>query len=212
MAVPADQSVRARRVITRSPTRTVGRFPSLKCGRTIHWESQLERDFVLRLEFDEHVVSYREQPETIKVPWQGRTRRYTPDFLAVTAAFRVFYEVKPKAKLEDAELTDFLAQVERIYNGRGHQFTVVTETDIRQAPVLDNISVLLRYRRHPVDLAVERRVEAALRFGARPISELMTELSMGAAEIYALLARRRLTADLDQKLGLQASVTWSGGR
>lgn len=212
MAVPADQSVRARRVITRSPTRTVGRFPSLKCGRTIHWESQLERDFVLRLEFDEHVVSYKEQPETIEVPWQGRNRRYTPDFLAVTNAFRVFYEVKPKAKLEDAELTGFLALVERIYNGRGHRFTVVTETDIRQAPVLDNISLLLRYRRHPVDLAVERRVEAALRFGAQPISDLMAELSMGAAEIYALLARRRLTADLDQKLDLRASVTWSGGR
>ena len=70
MVAPADQSVRARRVITRSPTRTVGRFPSLKCGRTIHWESQLERDFVLRLEFDEGVVSYREQPETIEVSWQ----------------------------------------------------------------------------------------------------------------------------------------------
>ena len=48
---------RARRVITRSPTRTVGRFPSLKGNCMIHWESQLERDFVYLLEFDRAVLA-----------------------------------------------------------------------------------------------------------------------------------------------------------
>jgi len=49
---------------------------------TSAFESSLERDFLLLLDFDPEVVLYEEQPVTINYhDDQGRRRRYTPDVL-----------------------------------------------------------------------------------------------------------------------------------
>ena len=67
------QHFRARRVITRGPTRVVGKFPSVKSGRSHHWESQLERDRMHQLELDPTVIEFREQPETLTLEVDGLT-------------------------------------------------------------------------------------------------------------------------------------------
>lgn len=52
----------SRKVVTRRGRRIRGYFPSHKCGQMIAWESLLERDAILLLEFSQGVVSYRHQP------------------------------------------------------------------------------------------------------------------------------------------------------
>lgn len=146
MLLRMDQGTRARQVITRSPTRTVGRFPSLKAARTIHWESQLERDFVYLLELDPVVLSYREQPETVALQVDGIARRYTPDFLVRTAAAWLVYEVKPADKAAESDTAALMAAAAEHYAGRGMRHQVVTESEIRVRPYLDNLMLLLRYR------------------------------------------------------------------
>lgn len=63
-----------------------GRFPSVKNGREIWYESPLERSFMLLLEFDPGVYRYCEQPITIryrKSVYKGGAREpgYTPDLI-----------------------------------------------------------------------------------------------------------------------------------
>ncbi|MDR6742936.1 hypothetical protein J2X56_004971 [Herbaspirillum sp. 1173] len=63
-----------------------GRFPSVKNGREIWYESPLERNFMLLLEFNPAVYRYCEQPVTIryrKSVYKGGAREpgYTPDLI-----------------------------------------------------------------------------------------------------------------------------------
>lgn len=55
-----------------------GAFPSRKNAKMRGFESPLEKEFMLLLEFDSSVASFEEQPLTIQIP--GIPRGYTPDF------------------------------------------------------------------------------------------------------------------------------------
>jgi hypothetical protein len=44
----------------------IGRFPSLKLGRMVDFESLIERDFIYVLDFEPDVESFSEQPLTIE--------------------------------------------------------------------------------------------------------------------------------------------------
>lgn len=216
MLLCIDQGARARRVITRSPTRTVGRFPSLKASRTIHWESQLERDFVYLLEFDPVVLTYREQPETIHMQVGGVPRRYTPDFLVRTESAMAVYEVKPADKAATPEVAELMTCAAEHYAGRGMRYRVVTEVEIRVQPYLDNVMLLLRYQRHPVapNIAVMVRVllgNGPLMMGV--LADCLGEAGAGAAEVLALVATHQLKADLVTRLlSRDTLIQLPGGR
>lgn len=203
-----DQGIRARRVITRSPTRTVGRFPSAKSRRSVHWESQLERDFICLLEFDPAVLEYREQPETISLKLDGTIRRYTPDFLVRTATGYTVYEVKPGDKVALPDVAPVLAQAAEHYAARGMGYQVVTETEIRRRPYLDNVRLLLRYQAHPVGMDVRTRLLGCLERSPLPVGQVLEQLApaAGPAELYAMLATHQLQTDLSVALGSDSLI------
>lgn len=55
---------------------------SLSSGRTASFESSLERDWLIALDFDPAIRLVREQPFSIQYDFEGKLRRYTPDVLA----------------------------------------------------------------------------------------------------------------------------------
>jgi hypothetical protein len=61
--------------------KNIGKTPSLKAGRPVWWESLLERDYIVLLEFDPDVITFVEQPFRVRYSFEGRVRHYTPDFL-----------------------------------------------------------------------------------------------------------------------------------
>lgn len=194
---------RARTVLTPSLTWIKGRFPSRKSGRTVHWESQLERDLVYLLEFDPAVVEYAEQPETTTVEWQGRRRRYTPDFRVVRRDGVCMVEVKPLERALKPDVRAFLERLADHYAERGLRFLVMTEREIRRQPWLANVTLLLRYQRWNVPADVERAISKALAAQhCLPLGELAELLpgSDGLAHVYALICRRVLDADLSKPL------------
>lgn len=70
------------RQIKKSYISCTGYFASYKNKTQIAFESVLERDFYMMMEFDDDVVSYEEQPMTIHYEYyDGKNRRYTPDTL-----------------------------------------------------------------------------------------------------------------------------------
>ncbi|WP_109117768.1 TnsA endonuclease N-terminal domain-containing protein [Azospirillum sp. TSO22-1] len=191
---------RARRVITRSVHRVKGRFPSLKMGRTIHWESQLERDLIYLLEFDPDVQAYREQPTTLSLVVDGKSRRYTPDFLVQKPHGFYVVEVKPAEKARQPEYVALFAAATTSLQAMAAGFQILTEVDIRAQPRLDNIRLLLRYQRVDVPERVWPAIAGLLADGGKPagvICDALADVGVDMATLAALTCRHRLHADLN---------------
>jgi len=149
------------RTIPKNYRNVTGRFASAKNPNSIGFESTLEKDFFLLLEFDRRVESFEEQPVTIAYcGLEGRVCHYTPDVLvryrtalAGEPDWRpVLYEVKYRNDLREhgVEYRPKFKAARGYARDRGWRFRVVTEREIR-TPRLSNIRFLLRYRRMRVD-------------------------------------------------------------
>jgi len=149
------------RSIPKSYRNVTGRFASVKNRNPIGFESTLEKDFFLLLEFDRRVESFEEQPVTI--PYhnpEGQLCRYTPDVLVryrpvltgQPGGPPALCEVKYRSDLREhgAEYRPKFTAARRYARDRGWRFRVVTEREIR-TPRLRNIRFLLRYRPMRVD-------------------------------------------------------------
>lgn len=132
-----------------------GRVASTKVPHAQAFESSLEQDFLLMLEFDRGILRFASQPITIRWKVENRQRRYTPDVLLEYTPSMVdryphlkptLFEVKPEAILKRDWVTlkpKFKAAIRwcREYDCR---FRIVTERYIR-TPYLGNIKFLLQF-------------------------------------------------------------------
>lgn len=189
----------------------MGRFVSRKSGRTLYWESQFERDFMVHLELNSTVLRFREQPITTHFPVMGRTTKYTPDIYAEQDDGLFVYEVKPKEDLVDyAELFEAAGE---FFSDHGYNFRVVTEDDIRIEPLLTNRQLLLRYSGHPIPPKAFDAARAILvTTGGCPLGDLADALQMhggGLGVAYSLIARGFVSARIDQSLlTIHSIVSW----
>ena len=139
------------------PVRKIGRshsslravHPSAKTGQLVHLESALERDFCCLLEFGLDIVSYVEQPVTIEYNLEGKSRRYTPDFLVFYASEKpaVLVEIKYRVDLRSswAQLKPKFRAAQHYAADKGWEFRLYTELEI-QTPYLQNAKLLLRFK------------------------------------------------------------------
>lgn len=102
------------RKIKKSYISSTGHFKSYKNDKLIEYESILERDFYMTLEFDDEVLSYEEQPLRINYEYKdGISYRYTPDCLVTyhdntQKYFEVKYANNIRDDIELKEKLDFL--------------------------------------------------------------------------------------------------------
>jgi hypothetical protein len=128
----------------------IGKFPSIKLGRLVWWESPLESDYIHLLEPDSAVTFYKEQPLRIRYTFRGKEHFYTPDFLVQIGSKIKIVEVKPEKKAFDEKYQELFRIAAQACCQKGYEFVVVTDTMIRAQPKLDNIKVLWRYARTPL--------------------------------------------------------------
>ena len=113
----------------------------------IHWESLLERDAIMIFEFSPGVVSYREQPFSTYFFFDGRMRRYTPDFEITLRCGSVgLIEVKPWSKLQRPEVKQRFDAIRLHFKALGCSFMLLDETHIRSAALLKNLFTAYSYR------------------------------------------------------------------
>lgn len=191
------------------------------------YESSLERDFMLLLQFDFTVDIYTPQPVVVKFQDQdGNWCRYTPDGLIEwrTDFRRDSQPVLVEIKYREAFHGKWRAWRERINAAkqyaeeRGWIFEIYTEREIR-TPYLDNVRFLLPYRNRAFDPGAEEAVRSAM-------GELVETTPSGLAEfispdrwrqaeilptIWKLLAERRIGFDLVQPLTMQSPIWVLGG-
>lgn len=128
---------------------------ALEGAGAVTFESSLERDWLVVLDFDPTVTEIREQPFTLSYRVGPARRKYTPDVLATFSpkgapSTTVVYEVKPRADLRrdwHAIKERFRAAI-RHCKAEGWTFRIVTEREIR-TPFLENARFLRRYRNLP---------------------------------------------------------------
>ncbi|MET3115844.1 hypothetical protein AAKU64_000047 [Undibacterium sp. GrIS 1.8] len=197
---------------------------SLLGGGNATFESSLERDWLISLDFDPSIQLVREQPFSLFYKFETSTRRYTPDVLVEQVSpcgniFTIVYEVKPRDELiKDWQLYKprFKAAV-NYCRAKGWRFKIVTEKEIR-TPFVRNAKFLRRYRHLPV----QQLVGDQLRYTLRALGEttpqallaaayLTNELQMTAVpELWRLIASRKIAALLDDNLTMSSAI-WLPG-
>ena len=192
--------MKARKVVTRSGRKLRGYFPSVKLGRMVEWESLLERDAILLMEFSPGVKSFREQPELIQYRDGDVVRRYFPDFeITTTDAELIHLEVKPEKQLLRADVVHKLTKVAEHYAAKRHAYRILTDKVIRRQPLLGNVTLLARIRR-PADtlLSLSAEVRYLLTDGPLPFDDLAHRV--GRERLLKMIALGHVGCDLTAPL------------
>lgn len=199
----------ARKVVTRSGRKIRGYFPSRKMGQMVEWESLLERDAILLMEFSSGIKSFREQPEKIIYYAGHEQREYYPDFRITLSGDSVAdVEVKPKAQLQTRKVGEKLAHVTNHYDRLGRRFMVLTDERIRRQPLLSNLNRLQYFNRHGYQIG-SLSEKYRIRFGKdipTLFGSVVTEL--GESVVMTLLAYGVLISNLEQKLTSSSLISW----
>lgn len=151
------------RKVSRHRGSAVGQFPSMKMNRMIAFKSLLERDFIYLLDYDPEVTWFEEQPVRIEYIHEEKLRHYTPDFLLLEQEHHVLVECKPDRFTDTAENRRKFTVAWQWCQECGWQFRIVTEQEIRAGYRLQNVQLLTRYARQPVDPAIRGQIAAVLR-------------------------------------------------
>lgn len=182
--------------------------------RHVGFESWLERDHAMRLDFDREVTAFSSQPFWLYWQVGTRWRRHAPDFFArLVEGGGVVIDVRADDRIPDKDAQAF-AVTARACEEVGWAFRRLGVID----PVLAaNLRWLSRYR-HPRHGARTDVVDQLMQAFASP-----TPLMAGAARVgdplvvlpalFHLLWQQTLTADLDAAVLAGASVvrvmSWS---
>lgn len=139
-----------RKVVTRRHIGMCCQVPSLKMKRMIECESMLEGDAIPIFDRDPDVLWFEEQPCTESVYASGTPFQYTPDFLLkLSNGCECYVEVKPETKLRSPKLKYRLGFIAKHFAMKCKDFRILTEVEIRNAPMRSN---LRRLQHHTRDL------------------------------------------------------------
>jgi len=128
------------RKIPKNYRNITGVAPHSKAEGEAGYESSLERDFLILLEFDPNVARFEVQP--VKIEWvdeSGKTRSYTPDVFVQYEDSHprrpcpIIFEVKYRSDL-DKHWNDYRPKFKaaiRYAKDHGWRFKIITEAEIK---------------------------------------------------------------------------------
>ena len=152
------------RKIKKSHISVTGYFSSYKNKRQINFESKLEHDFYLLLEFDETVKNYQEQPFKVYYIYQDKKRKYTPDTLVnyIDSTQKIF-EVKPMIKIKnDIELQEKIElQKQKIKEEKNLELCIFTDVNIDKI-YLNNIKIIYNFAFIKINKEIQDKIRKEL--------------------------------------------------
>ncbi len=193
----------ARRVVTRSPHRSVGIIAcSWLQDEAIEYESQLERTFVHIALTCSAVKKIAHQPFKIEYELGGKALEYTPDFLCTLKdGTKVVVEVKPE-KFVKKDRAKF-EKAKAILAKSNIPFAICTDKQLRKGKTAANAALILRYARAQIPDSVRSRALTFAGSHDTPLSLLLltAEASLSIQDVLHLIGRGDLTiSTLDQAL------------
>ena len=210
------------RTIPKNSRSLTGKVIDFRSHRAVSFESALERDFYVLLDFDPTVTHFEEQPVTIAYQDPvGARRTYTPDVLvhyrpeAQREHRPVLYEIKYRDDLR-THWQDYRSKFKaarRYARTQGWVFRLITEREIR-TPYLKNATFLRQYHDRGLDRGDRHRMLALLAGRGETSPEtLLVSLSPDRWEharllpvLWALLAIGEIGADLTVPLTMHSCI------
>lgn len=133
-----------------------GTVRSAKSESYTEFESGLERDALILLEFDPSVLQFTSQPRTFYYIHNGRKRRYTPDILVeYTNGDKLYIEIKYRTDLKadwEKLKPKFKAAIRELKKEPQTRFKIWSEVEVR-TPYFINAKYLLHFKNKPLNEA-----------------------------------------------------------
>lgn len=170
------------RKIPKNYRSSTGIFQSYKNNQSIAYESLLERDFYLLLEFNQDVASYEEQPFTIRYLRNNTSYKYTPDclvyFNSINKKLPCVFEIKYSSELKEkkAFFEEKFNQVEQYLLENDMDFKMFTELDV-DPTYLDNAKLLYSYAKLQNQRLLSSILNISSKYGELSLSELLNYIN-----------------------------------
>jgi len=187
------------------------------------FESTLERDFLMLLEFDKNVDGFEVQP--IKLKWlneQGKSRSYTPDTLVYykkQAQCPTLFEVKYRSDIKEnwkILKPKFKAAI-RFCRENGWKFKLITEVEIKTT-YLESVKFLLPFVRRGAeneddmmildDKLSQLKVTTPKNLISSIYSDEINQASL-LPTLWYLIGSRQIQIDLASKITMSSKI-WKG--
>jgi hypothetical protein len=194
-------------------------------GASVAFESALERDWLIFLDYNPHVTAIREQPFTVSFrDDKHRARRYTPDCMAEVresdgSMTITVYEVKYREDLLTnwKSLKPKFNAVRQYCRERGWKFRVVTERDVRTA-YLENIKFLRSYRSREQDPVRAQELLRTIRVLGETTPQSLLAAAFWTLEdraaaipiLWKMIAEEKILAVLNEPLTMSSPI-WVDG-
>ncbi|CAG7652902.1 hypothetical protein PAESOLCIP111_06667 [Paenibacillus solanacearum] len=188
---------------------------SSKSLKIIHAESLLERDYVRLCNFDPTITKIYYQPIGIRFHYNGRKRRYFPDYLIVTRENH-YYLVEVKLKefvASNLNRAKFYAAT-KLCEEKGWTFLVATEDQIRPGYLQKNLRLLHEVKRHKIIPSVAEYIKAMLEYiGPQTIFNLrnacnIIDESLFMLNLHKLIYASEIGTDIVHHPLNDSSIIW----
>jgi hypothetical protein len=190
-------------------------FPSIKNGRSVVCESRMEADFLVILEFDPNIVSYRAQPERIELVVNGAVITYVPDFLSTDfKQQKKYWEIKSDSRRMDTSTMERLNAARDLLISRGDEYEIAWESEIRATPRLSVLQVLYRAAHTATPVSMDYLRETLSGFNGEATYGQLRKLEVppSIAAIGRMALGGSLKVSMDQPFGLETILSLIGGQ
>jgi len=199
-----------------------GHFPSVKNNKSIPFESKLESELFLTLEFDDDVESYLEQPQ-ITIIVDGKEKAYHADCF-----IKMFDGSKRRDTIVEAKYTTEINKEKAYYekkfkaasmtaNGMNMDFLLYTEL-LHSKTHIFNLDFLYRYKTQPRENKFDAKIKNLLSKAplsafdiAKNLSTTQNEYMIVSNAIWGLVAHGELYTDLEKELSMNSIIEMENG-
>jgi hypothetical protein len=201
-----------------------GHFPSVKNNKSIAFESKLESELFLSLEFDDDVESYLEQPQ-ITITVDGKEKPYHADCF-----IKMFDGSKKRDTIVEAKYTSDLNKEENkeayekkfkaatiTANDMDMNFLVYTEL-FHSETYIFNLDFLYRYKTQPRENKFDSKIKHILSKAPTPAIDVAKSISTNPNEymivsnaLWGLVAHGELSTDLEKELNMNSIIEMKNG-
>lgn len=179
-----------------------GRWFSTTAGRFLDYESLLERDWMLLMDFDREVEAICEQPLRLRYQRDGAAASHIPDLLTWRRGAPEICDVKSVERLDSPSFEVQVRAMEMACAQAGLRYRVLSEPDPQ---LLANVRWLAGFRQVPPDPDGERsRMREAIALEPCPVAQLLTrsgEPALVRPVLMHMLWAGEAVADLAEPLG-----------
>lgn len=184
------------------------------------FESTLERDFLMLLEFDNNVERFEVQP--IKLEWQndlGKFRSYTPDVLVYYKQSKhkpTLFEVKYRDDINKnwSKLKPKFKAAIRFCKENNWKFKLITEVEIKTA-YLESVKFLLPFVRQGASSEDDMMIldDKIIQLGTTTPKELVSSIYSDdwnqarlLPTLWYLIGSRQIQIDLNSKITMSSNI------